>query len=877
MIIKLRFKLLLIIIVLIISKANAQECGLNTLNDAEGQYNIGKFYESIDKLNSCVSGKGFNYNEKVQAYRLLSMSYLAIDSVEKADESIERLLLLKDNFEADTRDPDRFRLQVLFLRQQLRARLTSSVSKKAESIELAPATIQIITYEDILNRGYMDLEQLFHDLPGFDISRNSGLTYSNIYQRGYRTAANTDRTLLLVDGVENNEIWSNSAFISRQYALTNIKRVEVIYGPASTIYGANAFLGVVNIITKNEEDYFKQEKALNSIEKTSRIAVNGHGGLGSLNTKFGDLTVSGTGRDVFFAVTGRVYHSDEHDLSSYPDWDSKWSANEFGPNRYQNVLTQDYTAAREATYLASDPGRKYFTVNADRTKILPTAAAIFRADSLDQANYQAGYNGIGTKYSDEADNYYFSTKLRVGDFKFGMEYQKWSEGVAPIYIDKYYAVSKELAHWEVRQQYYYLRYDKSLSERISFSSFSYFRTSDFGKESVITRFFGYANAGIGFQDFLKGKNPYYLPTYFSQQSKQFRSESKMNYVINEKMDFNLGVELRNGLFQGDYVNSTVEDPITYGTTVNGIVGGNFYSIMDVSVYGQLSYQNRAKKLNISAAGRMDNNKINSIYGYGTVFNPRLSVVYYPGKFILKTVYSEAFLDASVYNKFSTSSARLVNNPLLAPERVKNLEASARFKPNNNTFLEIAYFNASYSNTLGTVNIDTLGTRTTQFRAIGKSQIQGVQFVGETKILEKVSLFANFTVLDPTRISTGTTGAKEVRIGDISNFSVNAGVNAKFIKDKLNLNIRANFVGDKPTGAKTSVSGSPFSETPGYTMINSTLSYSITKSIMFQIITNNLSDLEYVTPGVRAASGVQSSRIPQPGRTMTVRIIANLGK
>ena len=44
MIIKLRFKLLLIIIVLIISKANAQECGLNTLNDAEGQYNIGKFY-----------------------------------------------------------------------------------------------------------------------------------------------------------------------------------------------------------------------------------------------------------------------------------------------------------------------------------------------------------------------------------------------------------------------------------------------------------------------------------------------------------------------------------------------------------------------------------------------------------------------------------------------------------------------------------------------------------------------------------------------------------------------------------------------------------------------------------------------------------------
>ncbi|WP_276346609.1 TonB-dependent receptor plug domain-containing protein [Daejeonella sp. JGW-45] len=877
MITKLRLRLLFALFILAAGRLTAQECGLNALNDAEGQYNIGKFYESISRLNSCITGKGFTYSEKVQAYRLLSMSYLALDSVEKADESIERLLLLKDNFEADTRDPDRFRLQVLFLRQQMRAKLTSSVSKKAESIELAPATIQIITYEDILNRGYTDVEQLFHDLQGFDISRNSGLSYSDMYQRGYRTAANTDRTLLLVDGVEDNEMWSNSAFISRQYALSNIKRVEVIYGPASTIYGANAFLGVINIITKNEEDYFKQEKAWNINDKTSRFAVTGHGGAGSLNTKFGDVTVSGMGRDAFFAVTGRVYSTDEHDLSSYPDWDNKWSADEFGPNRYQAILTQDYTAAREATYLANDPTRKYFTISPDRTKILPTAAAIFRADSLDQANYKKGYNGISTQYSDEAKNYYMSAKLRVGDFKFGLEYQKWSEGVAPIYIDKYYAVSKELTHWEVRQQYFYVRYDKSLSERISFSNFSYFRTSDFGKNAVTTRFYGFANAGVSMQDLVAGRSPYFLPTYFSQQSKQFRSETKMNYVINEKMDFNLGVELRNGLLQGDYVNSTTEDPITTGTSANGIKGGNYYSIMDVGVYGQLSYQDRARRLNISAAGRMDNNKINSIYGYGTVFNPRLSVVYYPGKFIFKSIYSEAFLDASVYNKFATSSARLVNNPLLEPERVKNLEVSARFSPFSQTFIELAYFNASYSNTLGTVNIDTMGIRTTQFRAIGKSHIQGIQLAGETKLLEKVSLFANFSLIDPTRTSAGASGSAKVRIGDISDFSFNAGVNAKFIKDRVNLNVRANFVGDKPTGANTSISGSPYNETPRYTLIHSAVSFNLNKMIMLQVITNNLFDLDYVTPGVRAASGVQSSRIPQPGRTVTARIVANLGK
>ncbi|HMI03898.1 MAG TPA: TonB-dependent receptor plug domain-containing protein [Pedobacter sp.] len=863
--------ILLLLLTAICNPAVSQECGITSVNDAEGQYNIGKFYESIDRLNSCIASKGFSYSEKVQAYRLLSMSYLALDSIEKADESIEKLLLLKDNFDPDSRDPDRFRLQVIYLRQLIRAKLTSSVSKKAETIELAPATIQIITSEDILNRGYTDLEQLFHDLPGFDISKGSGLSYSDMYQRGYRTAANTDRTLLLVDGVEDNEMWSNSAFISRQYALSNIKRVEIIYGPASTIYGANAFLGVINIITKNEEDYFPQKKAWNSNEKKSRIAFTGNGGAGSLNTKFGDVTVSGKGRELFFAITGRVYYSDDTNLSSFSDWDNKWTADEFGANRYQTIFTQDYTAARAALYTSQDPTGKYFTINSDKTKILPTASAITRADSLDQTNYKKGYNGIGTSYSDGVKDYYLSAKLRIGDLKFGFEYQKWSEGVSPIYVDKYYAVSSDLMNWQVRQQYFYARYDKSLSERISFSNFSYFRTSDFGKEAVITRFYGYANAGVSFADLIAGKESYFLPNYYSQQSKQFRTESKLNYVINEKMDFNFGVELRNGLLQGDYVNSTTEDPITTGSSANGIKGGNYYSVVDFGAYGQLSYQDRARKLNLSAAARMDNNKINSIYGYGTVFNPRLSAVYYPGKFIIKSIYSEAFLDASVYNKFATSSARLVNNPLLEPERVKNIEVSARYTPFKGSFIEIACYNSSYSNTLGTVNIDTLGVKTTQFRAIGQSQIQGIQFSGETSLLDRFTFFTNFTVIDPQR----TTAGSSIRIGDISSFSANAGINAKFISNKLNVNMRANLVGDKPTGINTSISGNPYNEIPGHTLIHGTIGYTFNKMVTLQCITQNLFDVAYYSPGVRAASGVQSSRIPQSGRTVIARLIANL--
>ena len=123
---------------------------------------------------------------------------------------------------------------------------------------------------------------LFH-LPGFDVSRGNGVHYSNIYQRGYRSL-NTDRTLLLFDGVEENNLWSTTAPLSRQHPLTNVERVEVIYGPTSTMYGANAFLGVINAITKEPED-------ITGID--NRLGVRSQVSFGSWQTRYAELTVAG--------------------------------------------------------------------------------------------------------------------------------------------------------------------------------------------------------------------------------------------------------------------------------------------------------------------------------------------------------------------------------------------------------------------------------------------------------------------------------------------------------------------------------------------------------------------------------------------------------
>src|SRR3954464_4031675 len=89
-------------------------CGAVSIDSAESNYEIGKFDEGIEGLNRCLYNKhGFSPDQKVQAYQLLAKCYLAVDSTNKADSVIEELLLLKDNFEPDPRDPERFRNRIL--------------------------------------------------------------------------------------------------------------------------------------------------------------------------------------------------------------------------------------------------------------------------------------------------------------------------------------------------------------------------------------------------------------------------------------------------------------------------------------------------------------------------------------------------------------------------------------------------------------------------------------------------------------------------------------------------------------------------------------------------------------------------------------------
>ena len=121
-----------------------------------------------------------------------------------------------------------------------------SALKSPQTINRVPATVRVITADQIRERGYFTLEDALADLPGFQFRNIQGFN-SYVFMRGVPSQNN--KILLLMDGIQINELNSGGFYGGGQFNLANIERIEVVYGPASALYGTNAVSGIINLIT----------------------------------------------------------------------------------------------------------------------------------------------------------------------------------------------------------------------------------------------------------------------------------------------------------------------------------------------------------------------------------------------------------------------------------------------------------------------------------------------------------------------------------------------------------------------------------------------------------------------------------------------------
>lgn len=146
-------------------------------------------------------------------------------------------------------------------------------SNKEMSIRETPGIITVISSEEIQNSGARDLLDVLRMVPGFSF----GVDVQGVIGIGIRgNWAHEGKVLLMIDGVEMNEIYYSTLQFGNHYPIHNIDRIEVIRGPGSPKYGGFAAYGVINIITKTN----KNGSGLNLSQSVGVM----EGGIGRANT-----------------------------------------------------------------------------------------------------------------------------------------------------------------------------------------------------------------------------------------------------------------------------------------------------------------------------------------------------------------------------------------------------------------------------------------------------------------------------------------------------------------------------------------------------------------------------------------------------------------
>jgi len=158
------------------------------------------------------------------------------------------LLLINSTFSQERKDS--IDLNSLSLEDLMNMEVTG-VSRYKQSTDQTPSTVIVISEQQIAERGYEDLSDVLKDVPGFDIVDNAG-RYGEYYT--LRGIQGSDRFLVLIDGHKLNPASGTFLSVGNSISVRFVKQIEIVYGPSSAVYGADAYSGIINMISKENSD-----------------------------------------------------------------------------------------------------------------------------------------------------------------------------------------------------------------------------------------------------------------------------------------------------------------------------------------------------------------------------------------------------------------------------------------------------------------------------------------------------------------------------------------------------------------------------------------------------------------------------------------------
>ena len=167
-------------------------------------------------------------------------------------------------------------------------------TRQPQKLSDAPAIATIITAEMIRNMGARTIYDVVRRLPGFGVS----ITQMGNYQievRGLHDPATT-KIRFMIDGHSiQDELTQSIPWIFESFSLENVKRIELIRGPASALYGTSAFAGIINVVTNRGDDVDGVKAGI---------------GAGSFNSRNANIQTGGRSGDFEYAFFVNSFKTD---------------------------------------------------------------------------------------------------------------------------------------------------------------------------------------------------------------------------------------------------------------------------------------------------------------------------------------------------------------------------------------------------------------------------------------------------------------------------------------------------------------------------------------------------------------------------------------
>lgn len=217
----------------------------------------------------------------------------------------------------------------------LRVRITTA-SRTPEILTDAPALVEVVTAKEIRDRGYRSLLDVLKDRAKFKADVAGDQDYpTQLTVQGTRGA---NRIVLLLDGIRVSSPTGEPLPILSNYPVHLAKRIEIVYGPASAVYGADAFSGVINIVSKD----------IGEAEGLSVTTSAGQYGLQNYTASFG----ASVGARGTLVVSGQVLNDAQPEMSRFYPEDFKGMEAQragifnsiFGPMRPTGSVPAAYSA-----------------------------------------------------------------------------------------------------------------------------------------------------------------------------------------------------------------------------------------------------------------------------------------------------------------------------------------------------------------------------------------------------------------------------------------------------------------------------------------------------------------------------------------------------